>query len=192
MKIFYIFIVSFFLTLSVFGQNENDPIDFKEFNQSLLRELVLKHINNIRDSLQLAKLKEDSILTLAAKVHSNYVKKTEHLLHVQEVPEFATLDKRVEYYKGTHEYLGENVEVVPIDKPTQIYKETATIKVITYGQAAYFFRKTALNTTNQFENISSKQFSQIGIHFAVDEAKKLIYMVLVFGSKPYTFPPSIY
>lgn len=174
------------------GQDESNTIDFSNFDKDVLSNLVLNEINKVRDSLHLAPLNRDSILDLAAENHNFYIREKKHLLHTQPNPNFANVDNRVLYYKGTHSKLSEIVDLVYVDKPTQIYKEDEYIKVKSYPQAAYFFVKNSLNTYSNYQLLSNPDFSNIGISVLPDQAKKIIYITKVIGSQPFNFPPYVY
>lgn len=188
MKKFLFFVLSVFFASYSYSQTS---LDLKTFREKALADMIYNRVNQIRDSLNLPPLKRDSILELAAKNQSQYLKKTENTVHTQEDPNFATLDLRVEYYKGTHEKLAENVDLVYIDKPFTIYKEKNTIKINSYEGATYAFIKATLNATSSFVNLANKEFYTTGIGFSIDEEKKALYITQVFGSSPYYFPASL-
>jgi uncharacterized protein YkwD len=173
------------------AQSPTDKIDLKKFNERYLAELINNKINTLRDSMKLHKLEKDSILTLAAKNHSSYIKKTDDISHLQPTPEFSTLEKRVEYFKGTPEKLSEIIDVIYLDKPTQVYKEKETIKIYTYGEAADFYFKNSFNTSAHYEIMTKKDFYTSGISFGINEERKCIYVVQVFGSKSFKFHHSV-
>ena len=192
MKSTYLFILSFFLLLSSsYAQSPTDKIDLKRINEKFLTELIYAKINVLRDSLKIHKLEKDSLLLMAAKNHSAYIKKTDDISHLQPTPEFSNLEKRVEYFKGTQEKLSEIIDVIYLDKPTQIYKEKTTIKIYTYGEAADFYFKNSFNTSAHYEIMTKKDFYTSGISFGVNEERKCIYVVQVFGSRAFKFHHSV-
>jgi uncharacterized protein YkwD len=174
-----------------YAQNPTDKIDLKKFNNRYLAELINAKINSLRDSMKLHKLDKDSLLEAAAYNHSNYIKKTDDISHLQPNAEFSNLEKRVEYYKGTQEKLAEIIDVIYLDKPTQIYKEKETIKIYTYGEAADFYFKNSFNTSAHYEIFTKKDFYTTGISFGINEERKCIYVVQVFGSRAYKFHHSV-
>jgi uncharacterized protein YkwD len=191
-KITYLLTLVLFALLSTAqAQNPTDKIDLKKFNDRYLAELINAKINTLRDSLKLHKLEKDSLLEMAAKNHSAYIKKTDDISHLQPTPEFSNLEKRVEYFKGTQEKLSEIIEVIYLDKPTQIYKEKETIKIYTYGEAADFYFKNSYNTSAHYDIITKRDMYTSGISFGVNEERKCIYVVQVFGSKAFKFHHSV-
>lgn len=191
-KLTYLLTLLIIVTLTAaYGQNPTDKIDLKKFNERLLAELINTRINTLRDSLKLHKMERDSILEMAAKNHSAYIKKTDDISHLQPTPEFSNLEKRVEYFKGTQEKLSEIIEVIYLDKPTQIYKEKESIKIYTYEEAANFYFKNSFNTSAHYEIMTKKEFYTSGIAFGVNEERKCIYVVQVFGSKSFKFHHSV-
>ena len=191
-KLTYLLTFLLFLKIAISqAQSPTDKIDLKKFNDRYLAELINNKINTLRDSLKLHKLEKDSILEMAAKNHSSYIKKTDDISHLQPTPEFSTLDKRVEYFKGTQEKLSEIIDVIYLDKPTQVYKEKETRKIYTYGEAADFYFKNSFNTSAHYEIMTKKEFYTSGISFGVNEERKCIYVVQVFGSRAYKFHHSV-
>jgi uncharacterized protein YkwD len=173
------------------AQSPTDKIDLKKFNEKYLSELINSKINTLRDSLKLHKLEKDSLLEMAAKNHSAYIKKTDDISHLQPTPEFSNLEKRVEYFKGTQEKLSEIIDVIYLDKPTQIYKEKETIKIYTYGEAADFYFKNSFNTSAHYEIMTKRDFYTSGISFGINDERKCIYVVQVFGSRAFRFHHSV-
>ena len=188
----YLLILLFIASYGIgIAQNPTDKIDLKKFNERYLTELIFAKINTLRDSLTLQKSEKDSLLLMAAKNHSAYIKKTDDISHLQPIPEFSNLEKRVEYFKGTQEKLSEIIDVIYLDKPTQIYKEKATIKIYTYGEAADFYFKNSFNTSAHYEIMTKKDFYTTGIAFGLNEERKCIYVVQVLGSKSFKFHNSV-
>ncbi len=173
------------------AQSPSDKIDLKKINERLLTELITAKINVMRDSMKLHKMTKDSILEMAARNHSAYIRKTDDISHLQPTPEFATLEKRVEYFGGTQEKLSEILEVIYLDKPTQIYKEKESIKIYTYEDAANFYFKNSFNTSAHNEIMTQKNFYTTGIAYGINEERKCIYVVQVFGSKSFKFHHSV-
>lgn len=174
-----------------YSQNPTDKIDLKKFNEKLLTDLINVKINTLRDSLKLHKMEKDSILEMAAKNQSAYIKKSDDISHLQPTPEFSNLEKRVEYFKGTQEKLSEIIEVIYLDKPTQVYKEKESIKIYTYEEAANFYFKNSFNTSAHYEIMTRREFYTSGIAFGINEERKCIYVVQVFGSKSFKFHHSV-
>jgi uncharacterized protein YkwD len=184
-KIFRVWLCILYTSSALFAQSPEDKIDFKNFNSKLLYELISNQINAIRDSLGIHKLSKDSILELAARNHASYILKSEEISHLQSEPQFATLEKRIEYFKGTHEKLSEIIEVIYIDKPTQIYKKKESIKIYTYQQAADFYIQNSIHTSDHYEILTKRDFYTTALAFATNAERKCIYTVNVFGSRPF-------
>src|SRR5688572_9101767 len=118
----YIFLMIFVLFSAgkVNAQNATDKIDLKNLKSAFLEQLIKERIVKLRDSLKLHGIQKDSVLEQAAKNHVLFIRKTERIeSHVQPDPQFATLEKRVEFYKGTQEKVDELMEKIYIDQPTQ-------------------------------------------------------------------------
>jgi uncharacterized protein YkwD len=192
--IFYWIFVMLLLKQSITiasAQDGNEEISFKNFNHALLAKLILDKVNHTRDSLGIHPLDRDSILELAAVHHVNYVRKTDNLDHSQDDPKMGSLETRVEFYKGTHEKLAENIDKVYVGKPTTIYKEKTPIKVTNYNDAAYFFVKSCINNGKFLEILTDKKLYHSGIGFSLNAEEKCIYIVQVFGSKHFKFHHSV-
>ncbi|MCU0430603.1 MAG: hypothetical protein MUF42_11600 [Cytophagaceae bacterium] len=190
-KFWWIFLIGFIST-KLCAQSASDKIDLKSFKSSLLEQLIEEKIGKLRDSLGLYAIRRDSILTLAAKNHALFVRKTDNIeSHLQPEPAYATLEKRVETFKGTQEKLDELIEKIHIDQPTRIYKQTETIKLLTYQDAADFFFQNNIASKEHLELFIKPEWYTWGISFAVNEERKYIYAVAVFGSKGFRFHHSV-
>jgi len=178
-------------SFQLIAQGPTDKIDLKKFNEKLLSDLIYEKINALRDSVKSYTLAKDSILNLAAKNHSEYIKKTDDISHLQPTPEFSTLEKRVEYFKGTQEQLSEIVDVIYLDKPTQVYKDKNIIKIYTYNEAADFYFRNSFNTAAHYDIFVGKSLHTSGISFGINEERKCIYVINVFGSRAFKFHHSV-
>ncbi|WP_028982202.1 CAP domain-containing protein [Sporocytophaga myxococcoides] len=179
------------LLLSFRGLFAQTPIDFNNFDDKLLTQKIYLKLNEVRDSLGLSPFVKDSILTAAAINQAKYIKKVDNLVHNQDNPAMATVEQRVESYKGTHEKVAENVDVIYTDRPFTVYKEKEPMKINTYESAAFAFVRSSLNTSSNSVNVLNREFSATGIGIGIIPEKKCIYIAQVFGPMAYNFPSSI-
>jgi len=183
---------SLLLTLLSFrGLFAQTPINFNNFDEKLLTQKIYLKLNEVRDSLGLSPFVKDSILTAAAHNQALYLKKVDNLVHNQDNPAMATVEQRVESFKGTHEKVAENVDVIYVDRPFTIYKEKEPVKINTYEGAAMAFVRSSLNTSGNSVNLTNREFSATGIGIGIIPEKKCIYIAQVFGPMAYNFPPSV-
>lgn len=179
------------LLLSFRGLFAQTPIDFNNFDEKLLTQKIYLKLNEVRDSLGLSPFVKDSVLTAAANNQAKYLKKVDNLVHNQDNPNMASVEQRVESFKGTHEKVAENVDLIYTDRPFTVYKEKAPIKINTYESAALAFVRSSLNTSSNSINLVNREFSATGIGIGIIPEKKCIYIAQVFGPMAYNFPSSI-
>jgi hypothetical protein len=191
-KFITLFVSLLITLLQANAQSATDKIDLKNFKGVLLEQLIREQIVKLRDSMKVHSIVRDSILEMAAKNHVTFVKKTDKVeSHLQPDPAFATVEKRVETFKGTQEKLDELIEKIYIDQFTQVYKSKESIKIVTYQDAANFFIQNNIASTEHLELLLKKDWYTYGISFAVNEERKFIYAVLVLGSKAFRFHHSV-
>jgi uncharacterized protein YkwD len=177
--------------LPVSAQVATSPVNLNILNVKLLEELILKRVNALRQSLNAEELKKDEILRLAAEDQSRYMQGTGIIGHGQKVKGKETPEARVRFYKGTHALTGENCHSVYIGTPAVIYGEKETKIFTTYDQAAEALFLGWKNSPGHYKNMIYGDFRMLGIGFAADTEKKLIYATQVFGNIPYVPPAGI-
>ena len=191
-KYCYLFLIIILSVNAAFSQNPGTLIELNKFDKALFTSLLITEINKARDSLHLPKITADSTLEQAAQNQVDYILQHESVTHTQQNSELKTLENRVHFFKGTHDKVGEIIDLVMVDKPASIYKTKEYIKVKSYEQAAYYFTKNALNTASNNAIITNPAFYLMGVGVAINAGRKAIYLTEVLGTLPFQFPPSLY
>jgi uncharacterized protein YkwD len=177
-----------FLSFSTFSQSLEDTINVRSFNQSIISQLMLEKINQIRDSLKLNILQDDPILFKAAQLQANYILKTNQLSHIQKKKKYASPIERVKYFKGTFLIVEENISATFTGRPI-IEKDRKEHIYYTYREIANVLIKAWTSTPKNFKNMVNKDMKLSGIALCIDPGKGEIFAVHVVGTK--TKPPVV-
>ena len=132
MKVNYTLTLLFLLcsVFSLHAQTANDTIDPDHFNYALLQSLYLDQFNTFRTSIHAPKLEPDPILQKAAQDQVDYCTKMNLVTHYQPENTKKYMPKnRVQFYHGTHPYVGENclmtfLGVPATDPHTRVYSSS--------------------------------------------------------------------
>ncbi len=170
MKILPLLVLLSLLSTALFAQT---PIDPKNFDEGLLEQKILEQINKVRDTIDVAPLRQDDILEKAAKHHTDYMTQNNKLGHYEEKKKYKRPIDRVKAYKGTHPSVAENVLKTSV-KPEHDYESLAEEMVSSW-----------VNSKGHFKNLSAERFVKSGISVAYDPKKKEVYATQVFGGLPH-------
>ena len=184
-----IFLFSILLTLSLHAQTANDTIDPDHFNYALLQSLYLDQFNTFRTSIHAPKLEPDPILQKAAQDQVEYCTKMNLVTHYQpENTQKYMVKNRVQFYHGTHPYVGENCLMTFLGVPATDPHTQKTTTITTYGQLAKGLFQLWKNSPPHYQNMINTVYTNSGIAVSIYENKKVIYATQVFGCAPYTPP----
>jgi uncharacterized protein YkwD len=172
------------LKIPVYAQNVAEinltKIDYKQIESAF----YLK-INKLREEKGCSKLSPDNILKLAADDQAAYMQSTHVVGHTQKVKGKETFQSRVQFYKGTHETVGENcIEILLKVKMKTKYSPTPII-VNTYEQAADALFLGWKNSPGHFKNMIDPKYDVAGLGFAFSADSSTLYCTQVFGTKPF-------
>ena len=106
-------LILFFLPF--FSSAQNEIIDTVKFDYDLLDKYVMEEVNKLRKRKRSDSLIHDPSLDAASQDHAKYMGDNENLTHTQKSKEKRGPFDRVLYYGGTHNIVGENIQVVPVD-----------------------------------------------------------------------------
>ncbi len=95
---------------------QEEIVDPKNVNQTILNKYVLQEVNALRKRKRIDTLVFDRTLLNASQDHADYMADEEVLTHIQKVGERREPMDRVKFYGGTHGLVGENVQLVDINK----------------------------------------------------------------------------
>jgi len=173
-----IFVCILFL-IPTFSFSQADRIDPANFNYDLLNENVANEINLIRSRKKLDSLTNDEILVSAADDHAEYMGVNQKLTHNQHSKiKFAPYD-RVVFYRGSHNVVGENVQVIPIGVMFEESKNK-----LTYQKLAKEIVEVWKSSKEHYENIINPEYKVVAYGFYINDG--MLYCCQVFGSKPFT------
>lgn len=165
-----------FVSCASFAQQ--DRIDPKAFDYDLLNDLVMQEINSLRTRKRLDSLTPDAILIEAADDQAKYMGENSVLTHNQKSRAKHTPYDRVVYYGGTHNVVGENVQMQPIAK----LLDDSNGK-LTYQKLAREIVDTWKGSKEHYENIINPEFTNVGYAFYIQDGN--LYCAQVFGSRPF-------
>ena len=182
-----VFLVSFAILIatgySFFAQTANSEINLTKINTNLLENLFIKKLNDLRLEKKAGVLTRDAILSLAAQDQATYMRMQKQVTHTQKTMEKESPAKRVVFYKGTHDGIGENCIQIYLKKPTTNSASKEIILLNTYEQAAEALFVNWKNSAGHYKNMISKPYEIYGLafHLSGDSA---LYATQVFSKKP--------
>lgn len=146
---------------------------------SEVSNLVLEHVNHLRDSLGLNSLQLDAKLIQAADDHSYYQANQLQLTHFQKTFTKETPFERVLYYEGNRTYVAENVAKVP----TAINKDTSlNLKLIAKRLYDSWF-----HSEGHYANMIDANMTLMGLAIGFD-GRGSVYGTQVFSSDEIRLP----
>lgn len=146
--------------------------------QKNIELLVLKKVNQLRDSLELNPLSLDPILCKAGEDHAYYMAAKTKLTHFQKTFSKETPQARVEYYKGNRTYVGENVAFVPAKKLTPTVLDEEMIAESLYN--------SWLNSPPHYTNMIHPDYTLMGLAYYTTATR--VYAAQVFSSNEIKLP----
>lgn len=155
-------------------------INPNNFDVALLSDLLLAELNKLRTGKKLAPLGSDNTLTKAAQDQNNYITGIGKLSHNQPTPKKETVGKRVDFYGGDFDMVGENVQlwgfmVVTSGKKTDI-------EYTTYAEAAKGLLDNWVSSKSHYENLVRKEFRLVGTAIQFNKNKTGLYATQVYAS----------
>jgi hypothetical protein len=154
-------------------------IPFTLWTQSRIEQLVLEHVNNLRDSLNIPILTIDETLTEACNDHAYYISNQKNITHFQQTFRKETPSSRVEYYGGNRTYIGENIGQCPLKLKLD--------KSIDEDNIALCLFKGWFNSREHYSNMTNMSFTKMGL--AVHQNyKNYIYSAQLFSSDEIKLP----
>ncbi len=156
-------------------------IDINDFRADYLAGLVKEGVDRLREKKHLDPLIQDSILTLAAQDHADYLTKNKTLSHFQKKhPRKKTPFDRINYYGGDHfKQVGENIVMSYVMVPIKIRGKIQTYEE--YQETAEGLVKDWKKSRVHYNNIITRAYNQTGLAISFDQKSMQIYGVQVFG-----------
>lgn len=184
-----IFSCCFLVWLNLFAaaQSPNDPINPNQINYSLIENLFLENLNQLRQGKGLGKMVADPVLAKAGEDQASYQNKINKLTHDQITAGKETPTRRVLFYKGLHSRVGENCILIYLGTPVKD-KSGAIYTVNTYQEVADELFKGWVNSPPHYENMITPYYEHAGLGFSYNSKTKQLYAAQVFGTKPFVNP----
>ena len=182
-KIIWFILFSISINLAE-AQLASSEINLNKINTSLLEELFIKKLNEYRIENKCINLKRDAILTVAAQDQAAYMVSQKKLTLGQSSKEKESTNKRVFFYKGTHEGISENITCIYIKKQSKAKSNKNKKLINTYEDAANaLLENWKLNKDNTKKMLNSSA-DVYGIGFSLTQ-DSLLYASQIFAYKPY-------
>lgn len=176
----------------VHGQNKAIWFDEEKIDTARVQQLFNQKLNAHRKELGLKTLAYDHVLFRAAKDHADYLAKHDTLTHQQTTAGRQSPSKRVAYFKGTHDMIGENCLMIPVHTP--LYNESTgkTYTVDNYDQLATQLFEMWKNSKGHYANMINEEYEAEGLSLSYIPTNKRVYVAQVFAKKAYTYAENLH
>ena len=159
-------------------------INLKEFDDKLLEELLLKGINEVRDTLNVDELSNEEPLKQAAGLQADHIQNIKKLSHYHEKQKYYKVENRVYHFRGDYSVILENLAQFDILKDVKIAKENRITHIESYEDLAFEIIRSWINSPGHFKNLKDKRVNSSGISIRFDSSKNRVYTVHVLGKSP--------
>ena len=189
-KRFYIIftIIIFTIQLSCFSQtplSQSKTSLPKNLKWSIIEKEFYLQLNNLRKELKINELKYgDAILNLAANDQSEYMSANKSVGHTQKIKGKESPQKRVFYYNGTHDVIGENCLKTYINKPLKVKYSKKDVVISNEKEIATDLFLSWKNSPGHYQNMISPDYDIAGLGFSYGKDSSL-YCTQVFSAFPY-------
>jgi uncharacterized protein YkwD len=153
-------------------------VDTANFDTERFNQYVLDEVNKLRIRERVDTLIEDHSLDAASQDHADYMAENNVLSHAQKEKLKNKPYDRVLYHGGTHNSVGENIQIVPIN-----YMFEKSKGKLTYQKLAKEVVSNWKKSAGHFKNMVRKDFAGVSHSYAFN--KGMMYCCQVFGSKPF-------
>jgi len=178
-------LITFLLSINFAkAQMASTEINLNKINTSLLEELFIKKLNEYRVENKCATIKRDAILSLAAQDQASYMVSQKKITSRQTTKEKESTNKRVFFYKGTHEGINENLTCILIKKHSKAKSLKHKKLINTYEEAANALLENWKFNKEHLKNMMDFSADVYGIGFSLSQDSAL-YASQIFAYKPY-------
>lgn len=161
-----------------YSQVPGHKIDPKNFDSELFNKYLVLEVNKYRKRKRVDTLITDNILTLAAQDQAEYMANTQQIGHGQKTKAKGSPYKRVLFYDGAHNNIGENVQAFDFQNAFKKSKGR-----LTYERLARDFVKVWIKSKEHEKNLREPVFANIGHGYYMKDG--VLFACQVFGSKPF-------
>ncbi len=186
-----VFIFVILLHVRMFAQNTTQEINLRKIDYSKIESSFYQRLNQLREEKGCGKLFTDPILKLAANDQAAYMQSTHKVGHDQKVKGKETPHKRVVFYNGTHDQVGENCIEIFLKRPMKTKYSHDPVTVTTYEQAAEALFLGWKNSPGHYKNMITPGYDVAGLGFAFSPDSSILYCTQVFSAKPYIQPKGL-
>jgi uncharacterized protein YkwD len=182
----------FILSSSIlFSQSASPVINLSKIDYAQIETSFYKKLNKLRAEKDCGQLLTDDILKLAANDQAAYMAAKSKIGHDQAVKGKETPQKRVIFYKGTHDMVGENCIQIYLKKPMKTKYSKQLITVNTYEEAAEALYLGWKNSPGHYKNMITASYDVAGLGFFYSPDSSSLYCAQVFSAKPYIQPKGL-
>lgn len=154
-------------------------------NWNIIQKEFYVLLNNLRQEQKLSLLSSDEILDLASFDQAHYMDSINKLTHDQKIKGKETPQKRVFYYNGTHDQVGENCLFVYYNKPMKTKYSKDLVIAKTEKEIAKAIFLGWKNSPGHYKNMITVGYDVAGLGFYYNKDSSKIYCAQVFGAKPF-------
>lgn len=185
-----IFVVLLFLGFinSSFSQSNKNSYKTSlpnNLNWNNIQAEFYKLLNELRQQKNVTLLTNDNTLVLAASDQAHYMDSTHKVTHDQKVKRKETPQKRVFYYNGTHDQVGENCLLIYINKPMKTKYSKTLVTAKTESEVANALFLSWKNSPGHYQNMITPGYDVSGLGFYYNKDSSTLYCAHVFGAKPF-------
>lgn len=155
-----------------------EVIDPANFDVNLFNQYVLEEVNKLRKRARVDSLIEDPTLDQAAQNHADYMAEENNLTHFQDDKALNRPYDRVKFFGGTHEKVGENIQLVPLD-----FKVKKSKNKLTYQKLAKEVVDNWKRSSEHYKNMIHEGYNGVSHKYALKDG--ILFCCQVFGSTPF-------
>ena len=181
------------LFILIIGNNLNSQIQSNPYkavlpnglNWTVIQTEYTKLLNTLRLEQKLSILGIDVTLNLASFDQAHYMDSIHKLSHDQKTKRKETPQKRVYYYNGTHDQVGENCLYIYYKTPMKVKYSKELVSAKTEKEIAKAFFLGWKNSPGHYKNMITPGYDVAGLGFFYNKDSSKLYVAQVFGAKPF-------
>lgn len=184
MKLRSILLATFAFLLLASNQRGTDKIDPDHFDDQMMRQAVVKVVNEHRAKLGMRALIANDLVQKAAQDQVDYLNSSGKWSHEQANANKRTPKERIQFYGGTVRKFGENLADIYVVRKCSVYMEDGsmdTATLTTYRAAAEKLLNAWLQSSGHRKNIETPEFTRTGIGVYFEPKSKKLVVAQVFA-----------
>lgn len=181
----YLFVFFTFLSIIGYCQTATSEINLSTINYRLLESEFMARLNKLRADQHLDALENDNTLNKAAIDQAVYQKNIHRVTHTQTVKGKETVNARVFFYNGSHDFISENCIRIPLKKNFIPTYNKKGITANTYAEAAQALFMGWKTSAGHYKNMVDPNYEVYGLGFSFDKDSSFLYCTQVFGAKQF-------